>query len=235
MGHQQIEIVNQYRKELYFESAGTILTLITFGKYLETKSKGKTSEAISKLIDLAPKTAIVIRENKEIEIKTSEIVVGDVILIKPGSSIPVDGSILEGSGNINESSMTGESMPVYKEVGDSLISGTINQNGWIKMKATKVGDDTTLSQIIQLVEDAGNSKAPIAKIADKVSGIFVPAVIAIAILTIIIWLALGQSFEFALNMGISVLVISCPCALGLATPVAIMVGTGKGAENRNFN
>ena len=231
LGHNQIDLAERYSMDIYFESAGTILTLITLGKYLETKSKGKTSDAINKLINLAPKTATVIREGKEIELGLEEIIVGDIILIKPGGSIPVDGVIIEGSSSVDQSSITGESMPVEKTVGEMLVSGTINKNGYLKMKATKVGDNTTLSQIIKLVEEASNSKAPISKIADKVSSIFVPTVIIIAIITVIIWLIAGQSFEFALTMGIAVLVISCPCALGLATPVAIMVGTGKGAEN----
>ncbi len=231
LGHNNIDIVNRYSMDIYFESAGTILTLITVGKYLETKSKGKTSEAISKLINLAPKTAIVIRDEKEIQVELEEIVKGDTIAIKPGASIPVDGVILNGNSSVDESSITGESMPVYKNPGDNVISGTINKNGYFRMKATKVGDDTTLSQIIKLVEEASNSKAPIAKIADKVSSVFVPTVIIISIITAIIWIILGQSFEFALTTAIAVLVISCPCALGLATPVAIMVGTGKGAEN----
>lgn len=231
LGYNNIDIVNRYSMDIYFESAGTILTLITVGKYLETKSKGKTSEAISKLVNLAPKTAIVIRDEKEIQIELEEIVQGDTIVIKPGASIPVDGVVLNGSSSVDESSITGESMPVDKNTGDNVISGTINKNGYFKMKATKVGDDTTLSQIIKLVEEASNSKAPIAKIADKVSSVFVPTVIIISIITAIIWIILGQSFEFALTTAIAVLVISCPCALGLATPVAIMVGTGKGAEN----
>ena len=231
LGHHQMELVERYRMDLYFESAGTILTLITLGKYLETKSKGKTSDAIRKLMDLAPKTATVIRDNKEIEIDLEEIVVGDILVIRPGGSIPVDGIVIEGTSSVDQSSITGESIPVEKAEGDSVVSGTINKTGYFKMKATKVGDNTTLSQIIKLVEEASNSKAPTAKIADKVSAIFVPTVIAIAVLTIIIWLIVGQSFAFALTMGIAVLVISCPCALGLATPVAIMVGTGKGAEN----
>ena len=229
--HNNLEIVERYSKDIYFESAGTILTLITLGKYLETKSKGKTSEAISKLINLAPKTAIVIRNNKEIEIEVENIVKEDILLIKPGASIPVDGIVIEGNSSVDQSSITGESIPVEKSVNDNLVSGTINKNGFLKMKATKVGEDTTLSQIIKLVEEASNSKAPISKIADKVSSIFVPTVIIISIVTAIIWIILGQSFEFALTSAIAVLVISCPCALGLATPVAIMVGTGKGAEN----
>ncbi|MCI8587735.1 MAG: heavy metal translocating P-type ATPase [Clostridia bacterium] len=231
LGHNQIEIVKKYTMDIYFESAGTILTLITVGKYLEAKSKGKTSDAIKKLINLAPKTAIVIREENEIEVNFEEIVIGDIIVIKPGGGIPVDGVIIEGSSTIDQSSITGESVPVEKKVGDSVVSGTINKNGYFKMKATKVGNDTTLSQIIKLVEEASNSKAPISKLADKVSGIFVPCVITIAILATAFWLLQGQTIEFALSIGIAVLVISCPCALGLATPVAIMVGTGKGAQN----
>lgn len=230
LGHNQIDIVEKYSMDIYFESAGTILTLITVGKYLETKSKGKTSDAISKLINLAPKTAMVLRDEKEIEINLEEILVGDIIIIKPGESIGVDGIIIEGSSVIDQSSITGESIPVEKTIGDTVVSGTINKNGALKIRATKVGKDTTLSQIIKLVEEASNSKAPISRLADKVSGIFVPCVIAIAILATVFWLIQGQSFEFALSIGIAVLVISCPCALGLATPVAIMVGTGKGAE-----
>lgn len=221
----------EYMKDLYFESAGTILTLITFGKYLETKSKGKTNEAITKLINLVPKTAVVIRDEKEIEVSLEEIKENEIVLIKPGSNVPVDGIILEGSSAIDESSITGESIPVDKIVGENVISGTVNKNGFLKIKATKVGENTTLSQIVKLVEEASNSKAPISKLADKISGIFVPTVITIAFLTSIIWLIAGQTFEFALSTGIAVLVISCPCALGLAVPVAIMVGTGKGAEN----
>ena len=231
LGHNNIEIVQNYANNLYFESAGTILTLITVGKYLETKSKGKTSDAISKLINLAPKTAVVVRDGKEIEVGIEEIVKDDEVIIKPGESIGIDGVIIEGEASIDQSSITGESIPVYKKVGDKVVSGTINKNGYIKIRAINVGDDTTLSQIIKLVEEASNSKAPISKIADKVSSVFVPIVITIAILAVIIWLLAGYSFEFALSIGISVLVISCPCALGLATPVAIMVGTGKGAEN----
>lgn len=231
LGHNNLDIVNKYTMDIYFESAGTILTLITLGKYLETKSKGKTSDAINKLINLAPKTATVIRQEKEIQVAVEDIVVGDIIVIKPGSNIPVDGIIIEGTSLINEASITGESIPVSKGIGDTVISGTINKNGYLKIKATKVGDNTTFAQIIKLVEEASNSKAPISKIADKVSGIFVPVVIAISILSFVIWIMLGQSIEFALTTAIAVLVISCPCALGLATPVAIMVGTGKGAEN----
>lgn len=231
LGHNNLDLVQKYASNLYFESAGTILTLITVGKYLETKSKGKTTDAISKLINLAPKTATVIRDGKEVEVGLEEIVKDDILVIKPGESIGIDGIITEGEASIDQSSITGESIPVYKKKGDEVVSGTINKNGYIKVRATKVGSDTTLSQIIKLVEEASNSKAPISKIADKVSSVFVPVVITIAVLAVIIWLLAGQSFEFALSIGIAVLVISCPCALGLATPVAIMVGTGKGAEN----
>lgn len=230
LGHNNLELVRKYSMELYFESAGTILTLITLGKYLETKSKGKTSQAISKLMELAPKTAILIRDNREIEVETKDILLEDIVIIKPGGNIPVDGIIIEGTSTIDQSSITGESIPVEKNIGDNVISGTVNKTGYLKIKATKVGDDTTLSQIVKLVEEASNSKAPISRLADKVSGIFVPVVITIAILATIFWLLNGQSFEFSLSIGIAVLVISCPCALGLATPVAIMVGTGKGAE-----
>lgn len=227
----KMDIVETYMHDMYFESAGTILTLITLGKYLEEKSKGKTSEAIRKLINLVPKKAIVIRNGKEVETEIENIAKNEIILIKPGTSIPVDGIIIEGNSYIDQSSITGESIPVEKNVGESVISGTINKNGALKIKATKVGEDTTISQIIKLVEEASNSKAPISKLADKVSGIFVPVVIVIAIFAAIFWLIKGESIEFALSIGIAVLVISCPCALGLATPVAIMVGTGKGAQN----
>lgn len=231
LGYKNYELVNKYSMNLYFESAGMILTLITVGKYLETKSKGKTSDAISKLVNLAPKKLTVLRENEEIIINIEEVLKGDIILVKPGESIGVDGVIIEGSSSVDQSSITGESIPIEKNIGDTVVSGTINKNGSFKMPATKVGNDTTLSQIIQLVEEASNSKAPIARLADKVSGVFVPIVISIAVIATIAWLLAGHSFEFALSIGISVLVISCPCALGLATPVAIMVGTGKGAEN----
>lgn len=231
LGFSDISTVNYYRMDLYFESAGTILTLITLGKYLEAKSKSKTSDSIDKLINLAPKTATILKDGKEIEVLASNVMVGDIVIIKPGNSIPVDGIIIEGSSSIDESAITGESVPVFKQVNDGVISATINKNGHFKFKATKVGKDTTISQIIELVENASSSKAPIARLADKISSIFVPTVISIAIITTIVWLLLGYSFEFSLSLGISVLVISCPCALGLATPVAIMVGTGKGAEN----
>lgn len=232
LGHNNLDIVSRYMGDIYFESAGTILTLITLGKYLETKSKGKTSDAISKLINLAPKTSIVLRDGKEVLINTDEIVYHDIVVIKPGGSIPVDGIVLEGVSSVDQSSITGESIPVQKKLGDKVVSGTINKNGVLKIRATKVGENTTLSQIIKLVEEASNSKAPISKLADRVSGVFVPIVITIAILATLYWLFIAHmNFEFALSIGIAVLVISCPCALGLATPVAIMVATGKGAQN----
>lgn len=231
LGHGDIAVVEQYSMDLYFESAGTILTLITLGKYLETKSKGRTGEAITKLMNLAPKTAWIVREGGEVEIPVEDIQVGDIIAVKPGSSIPVDGVITWGSTSVDESAITGESIPVEKKEGDQVISATVNKAGSIQFRATKVGEDTTISQIVRLVEEASASKAPIAKLADKIAGIFVPTVISIAVLAAIVWLLTGATVEFALSIGISVLVISCPCALGLATPVAIMVGTGKGAEN----
>lgn len=231
MGHGDLMTAHHYGMELYFESAAMILTLITVGKYMETRSKGKTSEAISKLMDLAPKTATVLRGGVEQEIPVEEVVTGDTIIVKPGQRIPVDGKIIEGFSAVDESAITGESIPVEKQVGDTVIGATVNKSGYFRMTATRVGRDTTLSQIIALVEEAGASKAPIAKLADKVSGVFVPVVITIAILAAVIWFVAGnQPFSFALSIGIAVLVISCPCALGLATPTAIMVGTGKGAE-----
>lgn len=230
LGQGDMELVHRYYHDLYFESAAMILALITVGKYLETRSKGKTSEAITKLLDLAPKTAFVERDGKEVEVPVEEVRTGDILAVRPGASIPVDGFIIEGSTSIDEAAITGESIPVHKQVNDTVIAATMNKTGFIRFKATRVGEDTTFSQIIRLVEEASSSKAPIAKIADKISGIFVPAVIAIAILTAA-WMISGATFEFALSCAISVLVISCPCALGLATPVAIMVGTGKGAEN----
>ena len=225
------EALMAYSMDLYFEGAATILTLITFGKWLEARSKSKTSEAITKLMDLAPKTATVERSDVEMEIPVEEVVPGDIVVIRPGQSIPVDGVILEGRTSVDESALTGESLPVEKTVDDRVIAATVNKNGSVKFRATRVGDDTTLAQIIRLVEEASSSKAPIAKLADKVAAVFVPTVMTIALIATIVWLLLGQSFDFALSIGISVLVISCPCALGLATPVAIMVGTGKGAEN----
>lgn len=230
LGHGDMARVHQYAHELYFESAAMILTLVTVGKYIEARSKAKTSSALDKLVDLAPKTALVLRGGAEIETPVEQLNAGDIIVIKPGMSIPADGEIISGGGFIDQAAITGESMPVEKGVGDKVMSATINNNGSFHMRASRVGEDTTLSQIIRLVDDAGNSKAPIARLADKVSGVFVPVVIAIAIITAAAWLWMGQSFEFALSCAISVLVISCPCALGLATPVAIMVGTGKAAE-----
>lgn len=231
LGHQDWALVEQYAMDLYFESAGTILALITVGKYLETKSKSRTSDAITKLLDLAPKTATLWRDGIETEVPVENIAVGDILVIKPGQSIPVDGVITEGTSAVDESALTGESIPVSKGPGDTVMAAAINRSGAFRFRATKVGNDTTLAQIIQLVEDASASKAPIAKLADRVSSVFVPIVMTIALVTAAVWYFLGYSFAFALSMGISVLVISCPCALGLATPVAIMVGTGKGAEN----
>ena len=231
MGHGDMATVHQYAHDLYFESAGTILTLITIGKYLETKSKGKTSEAITKLMNLAPKTVTVVREGKEQVIDAKDVQKGEIFLVKPGESVAVDGIVLEGKSSFDESAITGESIPVLKKEGDAIVSASMNKSGFVRAKATKVGEDTTIAQIIRLVEEASSSKAPIAKMADKIAGIFVPAVIAIALITGIIWLISGAAFEFAMSNAIAVLVISCPCALGLATPVAIMVGTGKGAEN----
>lgn len=231
LGNGNMELVHRYYHDLYFESAAMILALITVGKYLETRSKGKTSEAITKLMDLAPKTAVVERDGKEQEIPVEQVAAGDVVVVRPGQNIPVDGFILEGSTSIDEAAITGESIPVHKQKGDTVIAATMNKTGFVKFKATRVGDDTTFSQIIRLVEEASSSKAPIAKIADKIAGVFVPVVMGIALVTAAVWLISGASFEFALSCAISVLVISCPCALGLATPVAIMVGTGKGAEN----
>ncbi len=231
LGQGNMELVHRYYHDLYFESAAMILALITVGKYLETRSKGKTSEAITKLLDLAPKTAVVERNGQETEIPVEQVQAGDIVVVRPGASVPVDGFIIEGSTSIEEAAITGESIPVHKQEGDTVIAATMNKTGFIRFKATRVGEATTFSQIIRLVEEASASKAPIAKIADKISGIFVPVVIAIAIVTAIVWILVGATFEFALSCAISVLVISCPCALGLATPVAIMVGTGKGAEN----
>lgn len=231
LGHGDTNAVHTYVMDLYFESAAMILTLITLGKYLEARSKGKTSEAIEKLVDLAPQTAVVERNGEEVTIDVSEVQTGDIIIVKAGESVPVDGEIIEGNGSLDESAITGESVPVDKQTGDKVIGATINRSGYFKFRAEKVGEDTALSQIIRLVEEAGASKAPIAKLADKVSGVFVPIVITIAVIAAIVWLLLGYGFSFALGIGISVLVISCPCALGLATPTAIMVGTGKGAEN----
>ena len=231
LGHGNLALVDQYAMDLYFESAGMILALITLGKFLEARSKGKTSDAIEKLMNLAPKMATILRDGQELEIPVEEVSVGEEIIVRPGQSIPVDGVILDGNGAVDESALTGESLPVEKGVGDKVTGATINKSGYFHMKATKVGEDTALAQIIRLVEEASSSKAPIAKLADKVSGVFVPVVITIAVVAAAVWLIAGYPFDFALSIGISVLVISCPCALGLATPTAIMVGTGKGAEN----
>ena len=224
-------LVHKYSADIYFESAAMILTLITVGKYMEARSKGKTSQAIEKLMNLAPKTATVERDGQEIEIETWQLAPGDILVIRPGESIAADGEIVSGTTAVDESAITGESIPVEKGAGDKVISATINKTGFIKVRCDRVGEDTTISQIVRLVEEASASKAPIARLADKIAGVFVPAVMGIALVTAIIWLIAGYGFEHALSMGISVLVISCPCALGLATPVAIMVGTGKGAEN----
>ncbi len=231
LGHGDRAMVEQYSMDLYFESAGTIVTLITVGKYLEARSKGRTSDAISKLLNLAPKTAVVIRNGEEVSIPLDQVQVGDTVVVRPGQSVPVDGVVLEGSSAVDESALTGESIPVEKGPGDTVIGATVNRSGYFTFRASKVGGDTTLAQIIRLVEEANSSKAPIAKLADKVSGIFVPTVIVIAVVAATVWLLLGYPADFALSIGIAVLVISCPCALGLATPTAIMVGTGKGAEH----
>jgi len=231
LGHMDMDMVMKYSMDLYFESAAVILALITLGKFLEARAKGKTSDAIKKLMDLSPKTALVERDGQEVELPVEDVVKGDIIIVKPGQSVPVDGVITFGNSSLDESMLTGESIPVEKKVGDKVIGASINKSGYFKFEAQNVGDDTTLSQIIRLVEEASSSKAPISKLADKISSIFVPVVISIAVISTIVWLILGASFEFALSIGIAVLVISCPCALGLATPTAIMVGTGKGAEN----
>lgn len=231
LGHGDIALVSHYLSDIYFESAGMIVTLITLGKFLEARSKGKTSSAIEKLMDLSPRTALVLRDGTEQEIPVSLVAVGDTVIVKPGARVPVDGVIISGHTSLDESPITGESLPVEKKEGDAVISASMNQNGYFQMKAQRVGEDTTIQQIIRLVEEASSSKAPIARLADQVSGIFVPVVMLIALATTLIWMFVGADFESALSFGISVLVISCPCALGLATPVAIMVGTGKGAEN----
>ena len=231
LGHGDGDLVAKYHMDLYFESAGMILTLITLGKFLETRSKGKTSQAITRLMDLAPKTARVLREGGEMEIPVEEVLVGDRIVVRPGQAIPVDGTVVEGASAVDESALTGESLPVDKGPGDKVAAASINKSGSFVFEATRVGQDTTLAQMIRLVEEASSSKAPIAKLADKVAGVFVPVVMVIAAVTALVWLAVTRSPEQALTAGVAVLVISCPCALGLATPVAIMVGTGKGAEN----
>lgn len=229
--HGDMDAVMSYMHDFYFESAAMILALITVGKMLEARSKGKTTDALKGLMKLAPKTAVVIRAGKEVQVSIEQVQKGDCFVVKPGENIPVDGEVIEGNSAVNESALTGESIPVDKAVGDKVSAATVNQSGYLKCRATRVGEDTTLSQIIQMVSDAAATKAPIAKIADRVSGVFVPTVITIAVITIIVWLIAGQSIGFALSRGIAVLVISCPCALGLATPVAIMVGNGMGARN----
>ena len=231
LGRGNGALVEQYTMDLYFESAAFILTIITLGKYLEARAKGRTTDSIKKLMNLAPSTATVVRDGEEVEVPVDEVALGDIVVVRPGQSVPVDGQVIEGSSAVDQSALTGEGIPVEKREGDKVIAATINVSGYLEFRAEKVGDDTTLSQIIRLVEDANATKAPIAKLADKVSGIFVPVVICIAVVAAALWLMLGNSFTFALTIGISVLVISCPCALGLATPVAIMVGTGRGASN----
>ncbi|MBP8989046.1 MAG: heavy metal translocating P-type ATPase [Clostridia bacterium] len=226
-----VELAAQYGQNLYFDSAGTILTLITFGKYLESHSKKKTTEAVSELVRLAPKTALVLQEGQEKEVPAEEVKSGDLLLIRPGAVIPVDGVVVEGHSSVDESMLTGESLPVDKKPGDSVSAATINQGGALIIRATKVGQETTLARIISVVEEAASSKAPIARLADQISGIFVPIVISISLITVLAWLLAGETVEFAVTSGIAVLVISCPCALGLATPVAIMVGTGVGARH----
>lgn len=230
MGHGDWALVQTYSENLYFESAAMILTLITLGKYLETRAKGRTGDAIRALMDLSPKTATVKRNGETAEIPVEQVLVGDTVIVRSGGSIPVDGTVLKGRGSVDQSALTGESIPVEKAPGDTVAAATINTEGYLEFRADKVGEDTTLAQVIRMVEEAGGSKAPIARLADKIAGIFVPVVMAIAAVTFLVWMLAGQSFEFSLTCAISVLVISCPCALGLATPVAIMVGTGRGAQ-----
>lgn len=229
MGNGQWNTVQKYSENLYFESAAMILTLITFGKFLETRAKGKTGDAIAALMDLSPKTAVIRREGKEFTVPVEQVQVGDIVIVRAGGAIAVDGTVISGRAAVDQSALTGESVPVEKTEGDSVAAATINREGYLEIRTDKIGEDTTLSQIIRMVEQAGGSKAPIARLADKIAGIFVPVVMLIAAVTFTAWLISGESFSFALTMGISVLVISCPCALGLATPVAIMVGTGRGA------
>lgn len=226
-----LDVLEHYSQELYFESSAMILTLVTVGKFLETRSKGKTSDALGKLVELSPKTATVIKNGIEITVAAEDIKEGDTLIIRPGERIAVDGTVLSGNGYVDQSAVTGESLPIEKNIGDTLISATLNKNGTFTMRASKVGENTTLAQIIRLVDEAGSSKAPIARLADKVSGVFVPTVMTVAAITFVIWLLVSGDFESALSFGVTVLVISCPCALGLATPVAIMAGTGKAAEN----
>lgn len=229
MGNGDLDTVESYRHNLYFESAAMIVTLITFGKFLETRAKGKTGDAIRKLMDLRPKTAVILKDNQELTVPVEQVQIGDVVIVRSGGSIPVDGTVIGGRCAVDQSALTGESVPVEKTIGGRVSAATINREGYIQIRADKIGEDTTLSQIIRLVEEAGGSRAPIARLADKIAGVFVPVVMGIAVASFAVWFALGYGFEFAMNIGISVLVISCPCALGLATPVAIMVGTGRGA------
>ncbi len=229
LGHGRWDVVELYSENLYFESAAMILTLITVGKYLETRAKGKTGDAIRQLMDLSPKSAIILRDGNEYEIPVEQVVVGDTIIVRSGGRIPVDGTVLEGRGAVDQSALTGESVPIEKKPGDSVAAATINTEGYFLLRADKVGEDTTLSQVIRMVEEAGGSKAPIARLADKISSVFVPVVMIAALITFSVWMLAGKGLEFSLSVGIAVLVISCPCALGLATPVAIMVGTGRGA------
>ena len=230
IGHVDWAVVAHYSQNLYFESAAMILTLITLGKFLESRAKGKTGDAIRQLMDLSPKTAIILRDDTEVAVPIGDVKVGDTVVIRSGGSIPVDGTVISGRGAVDQSALTGESVPVEKETGDTVAAATINTEGYLVVRVDKVGEDTTLSQIIRMVEEAGGSKAPIARLADKISGIFVPAVMSIALIVFAIWMLAGKDVEFSLNIAIAVLVISCPCALGLATPVAIMVGTGRGAR-----
>ncbi len=230
MGNGAWDVVEHYSKNLYFESAAMILTLITFGKFLETRAKGKTGDAVRALMDLSPKQATVLRDGSEVSISIEDVLLGDIVVVRSGGSIPVDGTVVKGRGAVDQSALTGESVPVEKDLGDSVCAATTMTEGYLHIRADKVGEDTTLSQIIRLVEDAGGSKAPIARLADKIAGVFVPVVMGIALLAFAVWMFAGKGLEFSLNMAVSVLVISCPCALGLATPVAIMVATGKGAS-----
>lgn len=230
VGHGDWEIVEHYSANLYFESAAMILTLITLGKFLETRAKGKTGDAIRQLMDLSPKTANVLRDGTEITVPTEDLKLGDIVVVRSGGSIPVDGTVISGRAAVDQSALTGESVPVEKQVGDTVSAATINTEGYLHIRADKIGEDTTLAQVIRMVEEAGGSKAPIARLADKIAGIFVPVVMSIALIAFVAWMLAGKGVEFSLNMAISVLVISCPCALGLATPVAIMVGTGRGAS-----
>ena len=231
LGTGDLDLVAKYHENLYFESAVMILTLITLGKFIEDRSKKKTGAALEKLLDMSPKTATVIRDGEEIDISVDDVLVGDTVIIKPGAAVPVDGEVIEGYTDIDESAITGESLPVHKSLGSTVTGATINKTGYIKIRATRVGEDTAFAKIIKLVEDASATKAPISKLADRIAGIFVPIVMGISLVTFIVWMLIGNGFEFALTSAVSVLVISCPCALGLATPVAIMAGTGKGAEN----